>query len=400
MRASVTRRYHLHAPGFVYAALTLLVGLAAVNRQNNLLFWTLGVMLSALIISGLVSGLMMQRLRIRRLVAAHGLVGEPLAVRYWVTNRSWFLPAFGLHIEELPDAGGADWQRFMKPARAWVMHLGPRETVHGEAVFWPTHRGEVRFDRLRVWTTFPFGIIKKSITISQPQHTLIYPLLYELRRDVLRSVEPQGLAGSRVSRHPGSGDDYYGMRDFRPGDTLRHIAWKRSACLDELVCLERTSPTPLRLRVIVNLTTPTRELHVDTRRESYSPRQLEERAIRLAASILHAADLAGFEIGLSLPGTNQPALLTRRGHWHRARVMSAMAAIDLDAPREDSGPLPTSHGERAAQIVVHPDRVEPSIGREDALHLSARQMDRLTLRSIGWDPGAAPPETATAETAA
>ncbi|MCH7798033.1 MAG: DUF58 domain-containing protein [Planctomycetes bacterium] len=391
--AALLRRYHLHAPGFVYGAMTILVGLAAVNRQNNLLFWILGMMLSALLMSGLVSGIMMQSLRVRRLVAGHGLVGEPLRVRYWVTNRSRFLPAFALHIEELPVDGPGGWTRLMRPARAWVMHLGPRETVHGEAVFWPTQRGEVRFDRVRIWTTFPFGIIRKSKTISQPQHTLIHPLLYEVRREILRSVAPQGLAGSRVSRRTGTGDDYYGMRDFRPGDTMRHIAWKRSACLDELVCLERTMPTPPRLRVIVNLTTPTHRLRVDARRETYSPRQLEERAISLAASIIHAADLAGFEIGLSLPGTDRPAILTRRGHWHRARVMSSMAAIDLDAPRTGSGPLPTSYGERAAQIVIHPDRVDPSIGREDALHLSARHMSRLTVRSIGWDPGTAPPES-------
>ncbi len=397
----MARRYHLHLPGLLYVGLTVLVGLAAVNRQNNLLFWILGVMLSALLISGVVSGVMMQSLRVKRLVAGHGIVGEPLAVRYAVTNRNRLFAVFAIHVEERPVAGMVGWPRLMAPAQAWVMHLGPRETVHGDAVFWPTRRGEARFDELRIWTTFPFGIIKKSITISQPQHTLISPLLYELRREVLRSVAPQGLAGSRVSRHTGAGDDYYGMRDFRPGDTMRQIAWKRSACLDELVCLERTRPTPPRLRVIVNLTTPTSELRVDTRRERYSARQLEERAISLAASIIHAADLSGFEIGLSLPGTNQPALLTRRGHWHRARVMSAMAAIDLDARRRGSGPLPTSHGERAAQIVIHPDRVEPSIGREDALHLSARQMDRLTVRSIGWDPGAeAGPDTAVAEAVA
>ena len=64
-----------------------------------------------------------------------------------------------------------------------------------------------------------------------------------------RSVEPKGLAGSRVSRHPGSGDDYYGMREFRPGDSIRHIPWKRSACLDQLGCPVRTRATPPRLRV-------------------------------------------------------------------------------------------------------------------------------------------------------
>ena len=372
----MTRRYHLHLPALAYAGLTILVGHAAVNRQNNLLFWILGVMLAGLLVSGLVSGIMMRSLRVKRLVAGHGLVGEPLAVRYWVTNRSRFLPAFGLHIEELPAAGRSGWPRLMKPARAWVMHLGPRETVHGEAVFWPTHRGELRFDRLRVWTTFPFGIIKKSITISQPQHTLIYPLLYELRRDVLKSVEPQGLAGSRVARRPGTGDDYYGMREFRPGDSMRHISWKRTACLDELVCLERTRATPPRLRVIVNLTAPD------------IPRELEETAISLAASILHAADGQGFEIGLSLPGTNLPALLTRRSHWHLSRVMSALAAVDLDETRQERGAMPTTYGERAAQIVIHPDRVDPSIGRDDALNLSARQKSYLALRPIGWDPTA------------
>ena len=115
-----------------------------------------------------------------------------------------------------------------------------------------------------------------------------------------------------------------------PGHDLAHrrftraLALQRQAAgvialrddLDQLVCLERTRATQPRLRVIVNLTTP----HI--------PRELEERAISLAASILHAADLQGFEIGLSLPGTDLPVLLTRRSHLHRGRVLSALAAVD------------------------------------------------------------------------
>ncbi len=66
--------------------------------------------------------------------------------------------------------------------------------------------------------------------------------------------------------------------------------------------------------------------------------------------------------------------------------MSALAAVDLDAACHGSGPLPTTYGERAAQIVIHPDRVDPSIGRDDALHLSARQMSHLAVKPIGWDP--------------
>lgn len=367
------RRYHLHVPGLLYVGLTVLVGVAATSRQNNLLFWILGVMIAALLISGLVSGLMMQGLRVRRLVPGHGQAGEPMVIRYAVTNRNRLVPAFDLHIEERPVPAPPGWSTLMKPARAWVMHLGPRETVHGEATFWPSRRGEVGFDQIRIWTTFPFGIVKKSITVSQPQHTLVHPVLYELRRSVLREVAPQGLAGSRMSPQTGHGDDYYGMREFRPGDSVRQIAWKRTAALDQLVCLERTRPTPPRLRIVVNLTAP-------------APRDLEEQAISLAASIINAADHNGFEVGLTMPGTGRPALLIRRSHWHRQKMMAALAGVDLDAARRPPGRTPATHAERAGQVVIHPDRIDPAIGRSDAWHLTARQTGTLVAGPIGWDP--------------
>ena len=374
------RRYHLHLPGFLYVGLTLLVAVAAVNRQNNLLYWILGVMIAALLISGLVSGLMMRGLRVKRLVAGHGVVGEPLAVRYAVTNRNRLTPAFDIHIEERQVGGATGWSRGMDPARAWVMHLGPGETVHGESTFWPRCRGEVVFDAVRIWTTFPFGIVKKSITISQPQHTLIYPRLYEMRRNVLAIVAPQGLAGSRMSPQTGAGDEYYGMRDFRPGDSVRNIAWKRSACLDRLVCLERTRPTPPRVRVIVNLTAPQAG-------NANGLKPLEELAISLAASIIATADRSGFEVGLSLPGTDRPELLIRRSHWHREKMMAALSSINLERPRRPPGHNVSTQRERAGQIVIHPDRIDPSIGRDDAWHLTARQLDGLIVGPIGWDPG-------------
>jgi len=378
------RRYHTSIPGMLYIGLIGLTAFTAMNNQNNVLFWILGLLLSGLIISGVVSGMMIRSIRIRRLLPAHGIVGEPMTVRYEVTNRSRFLPIFNIHIIEQNVNEPSGFNHMMEPVSAWVMHVGPNETVHGEAILWPRRRGKAVFGSISIWTTFPLGIFRKSIKIPLPQQTLVYPQLYELKRGVLEAVTPQGLLGATVSRHMGSGDDYYGMREFRHGDSMRQIAWKRSAAMDQLVCIERTTPAPPKVRIVVNLTTPTDQLPTRSD-ERHSPHELEEAAISLAASIICAADLSGFEIGLKLPGTKLPSIFVRRNAWHRAKMLSALASIDLKQPRSKFSATSQIETEQIAQIVIHPDRVVTSIGGSKAWHLSARQLDTLTIRTIGWD---------------
>lgn len=378
-------RLRPHIPGLIYTGLLMLIGLAAMNNQNNLLFWVFGVMLSGLLISAGLTMIVMRLLRIHRMDIQHGSVGEPLLVRYAITNRNPLLSAFNLNIDERPTAGTANWPRLMKPASAWVMHVGPRESVHGETIFWPTVRGEARFHSIRVSTTFPFGIIRKFFTVQQPQHTLVFPMLYELKRGVLSALIPTGLIGTRVSHHPGAGDDYFGMREFKPGDSLRHIAWKRTARFDELVSIDRTSPSPARVRVILDLTTPTAQLKIGAA-EKLTARELEERGISLAASIIHAAELEGFEVGLTVRGIDLASIAVRRNRWHVNKMMAALAAIDLDRPRLTAQSEVIREAERAALVVIAPDRSSPLASRPDAWFLTARQLDSLAVKPIGWDP--------------
>jgi uncharacterized protein (DUF58 family) len=422
----VSRRYHFNAPFVIFCIVVLAIGLAALNSQNNLLFWIFGALVGALFVSGVVSGLMMMSLDVRRLDPGHGTVGEPLIVRYQVFNRSRWMPAFDIEIEDSMEAPTSFWRRqidavtllvqhrlrvgraraafherqavrshatfgrLMTPARAWVMHVGPRENVHGEAVFWPVRRGEARFDAISIRTSFPFGLVRKSVSVRQPAHTLVYPRLYALRRGVLRAFGGEGPMGMRVTSRAGGGDDYYGLREYRIGDPLRHIAWKRTAGREEIVCVEHAQPSPPRMRVLLNLAVP----GVD--------RRLEEHAISLAASILHAADAAGFEVGLSILGRPQPALPVRRSHRHLTKMMAALAAIDLD---ETPGQTATTRDiDRIGLVVIHPDRVDARLGRADAWHLSARQIDQLTSVPLGWDPARnpnlRPPPAKSAEAAA
>jgi len=370
----VIRRYHVGVPFLICVGLAVLVALSAMNSGSNQLYWIFGILAAGLLISIGASGLMAGGLSVRRICPPNGVVDEPLTVRYALDNRRRLVPAFDISCRERRDRRRDGWDRCMAPVRAWVMHIGPRETVHGEATFWPTQRGVARFDMIRVSTTFPFGIIGRSLTFSQPHRALIFPRRYPLRPRVLEAIAPGGPVGMKVSQHAGAGDDFYGLREMRPGDSLRHIAWKRTANRDQLLCVERTRPCPPKLRIVLSLTQPTADLDDDLA----SARRLEEDAISLAASIVHAADLAGFEIGLSVIGAEAPDLPISRSHWHRNRIMSVLAEIDLNAARSPGGDLPAA--ERAGIVVVHPGRPDLALASPEAWHFSASQMDHLVER--------------------
>lgn len=398
------RRYHIGLSGAAYMLLAVLAGLGSAVTDNNLMVWVFGIMLAMLLVSGVMSGFMLMSLRIRRIDPRHGAVGEPMVVRYAVNNRSRFLPALNLRIEEaapngrkarLAENANRMWDRFMQRASAWVMHVGPRETVHGEAVFWPTRRGEAHFDRLTVSTGFPFGIIRKSITFSQPQHTLIFPRLYTLKPGVIDSVTPAGPMGTRMANRAGAGVDYYGVREFRPGDSMKHISWKRLASLDALVSIERAQPSPPKMLLTLNLTQSHEQLASQVAAGTDID-ALEEQAISLAASFVHAASHAGLEVGLCVLGFDLPVLPIRRSHWHLAKIKTVLASIDL-AEKRILAPLPRiAELERAGKIVIHPGRMDTSVGGRDAWHFSARQLDEIASEPVGWVPEPAAQDNGTA----
>ena len=379
--------------------LLIVAAVAAMNSQNNLLFWVVGVGVAAILLSIEVAFLSMRMVDVRRLDPKHGSVGEPMVMRYEVTNKSRWLPVFNLIIKEATTRSSRNnkqatdsptnvsekhqrenWPRFLKQPRSWIMHIGPGETAHGEAIVWPTQRGQICFNHLRFSTRFPFGLFERRKRRSQSAHTLVFPRQYTLRPHVLQSIVPRGPLGLKLSARPGGGDDYFGLREYKPGDSRRQVAWKRSAGLDQLVIKERTIPSPPRLRIVLNLTTPTKELGVKST-SKVSPRRLEERAISLVATMISAAYRAGFEVGLSVLGCNIPVTPLRCSHWHVEKMMAALASIELDDPRTPADARALADAERAGLVVVHPAAIDPRIVRLEAWHFSAKQLSHLVTFS-------------------
>ena len=368
-------RYHVNLGGVLYLAVTVLVGLAATIRPNNLLVWVFGLLLGLIVLSGLISGTMLMRVRITRLDPVHGRVDQPLVLRYSVVNFGRLVPLFDLRITERKGQG---LFRYTDVADAWVMHAGPGESVHTESVLVPRRRGRLRFTGIEGFSSFPLGFIGKSVRIRQPMNTLIFPRTIPLRPAVIESLLGKHGVGARPGRRAGQGGEYFGMREYRPGDSLRSIAWKRTRPDDGLVVMQRSTTAPPRAMLVLDLRRPTDALRVE-KGGKFDGRELEERAISLIGSLAETSMGLGVEFGLRVLGVELVPLPVRGGPRHLDRVLAHLAAIDLDKPRINSTSIKARN--QGTQVVVHPDRVDPSVGGQDAWHLLPESLEKFAIDS-------------------
>lgn len=348
----------------MYLGVTVFIGLAAVNSQTNLLFWTFGMMVGAFFMSVLVASATMRSIEVRRLLPDHGATDEPMLIRYEIVNRKWTMPCFGLVISELD---GETTGRLRGRPYGWVMHLGPRATTHATSTAWPTRRGPVSFNRIRVATTFPFGILRKTITVSQPGRVLIYPKIHRLRRELLADVRSRDVAGSRVSAQGGGFEEFYGLREYRPGDAIKLIDWKHSVRTGKLVSRDMTRLTPPKLMVLL-----------DVRDREDRAAADDESAVDFAASLICEAHQGGFEVGLCLIGAVAATFAPGHGRWHRTQILHALSEIDLSVDTGETGVRPMSRD--VNWLVVHAGDIDRQLGPPNSEHLTIEDLDHWRLR--------------------
>ncbi len=358
------RRYHFHGPGALYIGVTLLMGLGAVNSQNNLLFFAFGLALGSILVSGFVSGMALMNLEVRRAPTGVGRVGEPMLFVYRVYNTSRWLPAFGLVIEEGDGRRKAPWRQLLPTIQAALVHVPSRQVRHATAIVTPLARGEAELTHVRIWTTFPFGILKKSVTFVQPGQTLIRPALTPTARQLL----DQALSGigstERVSQRIGRDAEFYGLREYAPGDPLRHIAWRATARTGELVV--REAYAAVSADIVIGLS------FADAEAPDAPPDESDERAISVAAGMADVACRRGARVLLISPVGHLRVESRTNGTESNAAdpIEDALARLALEGNSSLRKPQSVNH-EGGSLIVIHSKSIDPSIAPPGALHISA-----------------------------
>src|SRR5688572_6447005 len=127
--------------GLVYCSMMMFMGLAAINSQANLLFGVFGLMIGILLISGVVSRKVLRRLKVRRVLPDHGVVGRTMSVTYQITNKKKFWPSLSVTVSELDGAEG-----FTRQPQSYMLHAAPGTTASVPTEVVPKRRGLHEFE--------------------------------------------------------------------------------------------------------------------------------------------------------------------------------------------------------------------------------------------------------------
>lgn len=304
----LSRRYHLHWPGVVFVITTVLLALGAIQTQNNVLYIGFGIAVGSLLFSGIASGAMLMGVRLERQVEHATGVGMQLTVRYRVRNSNRIFPAFALVVEEESRIKGrtaATWsRRLSRPLLGTCvvnLEAGVSAIVMGEA---PTvSRGSATFDCVRVWTTFPFGITRKSVLFApkgdQVQTTLVRPRVVKLKRKAVSSFLSRDPSMGASTSKSGGREEFLGIRSYLPRDGQSAVAWKPSArtllANDELLVRENASLSGRKVW-----------LEIDPDVEDL------DKAAEFAASLIFSIIGSGAAAGLRLPQAHYSPVMSVR----------------------------------------------------------------------------------------
>jgi len=217
--------------------------------------------------------------------------GDSVAIELELKNPARF-PALQIRgLEICPLAPAADrTQNFFVPSLSARSAL----TLNYETTC--VRRGWFEFPPVQLSTRAPFGFFSARREVSTPTGTLVFPEYREIEQLTLFDRMP---AVESARPRLGSGGEFVGVREYRPGDSRRHIHWRSTARAGRLVVKEFAEETQPGLTIALDL----RSISVIGVDENTSL----ELAIKIAATLASYAQRRGLPVTLATNSRTWPA---------------------------------------------------------------------------------------------
>ena len=188
-------------------------------------------------------------LRVRRWVLQGGRstpmiwAGVPFEVRVRVRHDGLVTVGYAVIEDRLP--AGADILDGETDATTSIRSGDPVDVTYTLRCPAP---GVLRFEGVKVRVADLHGFFYRRVFLRDPVEFLVLPPLsgHEGRQRADKRFNTLPPPGIHRIRRPGSGDELLDLRDYRPGDPPKMIAWKASAKKDKLITKEYENDVPVR----------------------------------------------------------------------------------------------------------------------------------------------------------
>ena len=274
--------YEVTRVGVIYVTVLLLIGIAALNTGNNLLYIIVAAMLAAVLASGFASAAVLRGVELDVRLPEHVFAAQPMLARIALKNRRTWLPSFSLNVVSfnrktvkswrwMPSTfslppwrkGGQQWLQLPdRRLRRIAKDQGPPVIFHGSAYF-PylppkteliadlelnfEKRGRYQQEGFGLATRFPFAFLTKTRRIPLAREIIVYPPV-AATTDLLE-VLPM-IRGEFETYSRGRGSDLYRIREYMPEDSARHVDWKATAKSGSLKVREFSREDERKLRIV------------------------------------------------------------------------------------------------------------------------------------------------------
>ncbi|HEV7682456.1 MAG TPA: DUF58 domain-containing protein [Pyrinomonadaceae bacterium] len=274
--------------GAIFILILVVVGFAAWNTGNNLLFMIFSLLASSLFVGGIAARASLRDLIVSARFPDHIFAGEAAPVIVTLRNAKRALPSFSILVEARGPSAPTNktrrrlGARFVKRPLAYFTYIPRRAAAEQRVEQLFENRGHLLINGFELSTRFPFGFFRFRRRLrARDVDIVVYPKP-ELIGDELHLLPTY--AGRMASVRRGVGQDLFSLRDYQPQDDLRHIDWKATARSRNLTVREFTAEDERRITIVLD----TRDLSASDK-ENFLAR-FEAGVVQAASLLKHFVD--------------------------------------------------------------------------------------------------------------
>ncbi|HYO64347.1 MAG TPA: DUF58 domain-containing protein [Pyrinomonadaceae bacterium] len=281
-------------------------------------------------------------------------IGAPTEVRVRVSNGLRRAFAVRLKDEHPPEM-------ILGGRREAFVRLRPQQTATLVYSLTPPRRGRFDFGHVAVQYVSRLGLAWCAARAAEPVSVKVYPNVRRAREAELKALGARSLvAAHRRTSWRGEGRDFESLRDYVPGDELRHVAWTATARRGRLTTRQYQIERDQTVLVMLDAgRLMTARVEGETKFDA---------GVHAALALMSAAERGGDLAGLAVFARRVNAYIPPgKGHERMEAVIEALHAVEpelVEPSYTRAFEFVAANCKRRALVVVLTDLVDEEGSRE------------------------------------